>query len=530
MEITINEILMASFLEKTINEKPDIKEYLQDIEDLILNSNKKINSNLYVEKEIVKDKFAGIKNIWFIFKVNNKFIKLKANWTFHSYKELATLFVTKIIPLNIKVSNGVSIEINSSKIDGITFLSQMEQLKKQKKFILKYEDNSDIISAIELYENITIQQDKESETTIEIKKFGSPIEAYQVDYSAIKGLNIEYLKGQKSTFVNKNEADKVPKSSLSKNVYLIWTVNNISLPSGINNTLKSIIKDNGDLYTVDNPKELNKLENFVSLIDFKVKRKKKSNELFLITKELYTGDIAVNDHFAFINRLRHKKRSTMLSVMKDIKLERINNNNLFQFLFNNGNYDDVDNISDWARKIDLSKKHSSALFEKQKEAFNLSIDKFPITFIQGPPGTGKTHLITQIAKYYNDKKMNVLVSSQTNVAVENIIENLWNDKEYCDMPIKADYKKSQFSEINLVQNSLDKIKKILDLKNEVQNKILPIQSLAYESRVIGSTTTSSVLYAKRWKEFNDNIDVLIIDEISKSSVPELIRYVVNAKK
>lgn len=48
--------------------------------------------------------------------------------------------------------------------------------------------------------------------------------------------------------------------------------------------------------------------------------------------------------------------------------------------------------------------------------------------VQGPPGTGKTTLIKEIALQYYYKGKNVLILAKTNVAVDNILEKLIQDK------------------------------------------------------------------------------------------------------
>ncbi len=52
-----------------------------------------------------------------------------------------------------------------------------------------------------------------------------------------------------------------------------------------------------------------------------------------------------------------------------------------------------------------------------------------INIVQGPPGTGKTELILQLIKELNEKKLNVLVTSNVHVAIDNVSERLINEKE-----------------------------------------------------------------------------------------------------
>lgn len=60
---------------------------------------------------------------------------------------------------------------------------------------------------------------------------------------------------------------------------------------------------------------------------------------------------------------------------------------------------------------------------------NMSNDESPFMFVQGPPGTGKTTVITKlIEKLYKDG-MNVLVTSNTHVAIDNVVERVRGDKD-----------------------------------------------------------------------------------------------------
>lgn len=69
----------------------------------------------------------------------------------------------------------------------------------------------------------------------------------------------------------------------------------------------------------------------------------------------------------------------------------------------------------------------------QKKAINQALGREPLTVIQGPPGTGKTTVITEIVFQILDKEPNatILITSQTNDAVDNVLDNLLKN----DIPI-----------------------------------------------------------------------------------------------
>ncbi|MDD9799405.1 MAG: AAA domain-containing protein [Gammaproteobacteria bacterium] len=71
------------------------------------------------------------------------------------------------------------------------------------------------------------------------------------------------------------------------------------------------------------------------------------------------------------------------------------------------------------------------LNESQKKAVVGAVFQKPLFLIQGPPGTGKTTVIVEIIRQIlaANPKARVLVCSQTNMAVDNVIERLGDKKE-----------------------------------------------------------------------------------------------------
>lgn len=61
---------------------------------------------------------------------------------------------------------------------------------------------------------------------------------------------------------------------------------------------------------------------------------------------------------------------------------------------------------------------------RQKEAYVKALNAPDLFMIQGPPGTGKTTIITALVRYIISKEGKVLVSSETNIAVDNVLERI----------------------------------------------------------------------------------------------------------
>lgn len=71
-------------------------------------------------------------------------------------------------------------------------------------------------------------------------------------------------------------------------------------------------------------------------------------------------------------------------------------------------------------------------FEKmntsQKRAVKNAIECKDINLIQGPPGTGKTTVICEIVKYLTKNNKSILISSQNNLAVDNVLQRVGEEE------------------------------------------------------------------------------------------------------
>lgn len=60
----------------------------------------------------------------------------------------------------------------------------------------------------------------------------------------------------------------------------------------------------------------------------------------------------------------------------------------------------------------------------QKQAFLGAIGSSDLFLIQGPPGTGKTTVISELVNYITASNQKVLISSETHIAVDNVLERI----------------------------------------------------------------------------------------------------------
>jgi superfamily I DNA and/or RNA helicase len=143
--------------------------------------------------------------------------------------------------------------------------------------------------------------------------------------------------------------------------------------------------------------------------------------------------------------------------------------------------------------------------QKQAVALACALDGIHnvLEIVQGPPGTGKTTLIKEIALQYYDAGKNVLILAKTNVAVDNILEKLIEDKLRVLRTGNNIEFKSNLPYAPAVSTSNPVYMSMLEGTNKI---------------VLG---TPLGFYLDRNMETQD-YDIVIIDEASQMDVPETL--------
>lgn len=188
--------------------------------------------------------------------------------------------------------------------------------------------------------------------------------------------------------------------------------------------------------------------------------------------------------------------------------------------------------------------YMEGLNENQKAAFKMCIDGSPVSLIKGPPGTGKTHVINAIVQYITKElRKKVIISSQTHIAIDNVLDKLMTNYDviipnritnrknkysgteidktlYKTWATKFEEHNSRASESNIASMILADMKNFDGQKRMCYSEETETSDYA----VIGATTTTSAIAGRKGLEVLEGYDWLIIDEVSKCPITEVLRY------
>lgn len=223
---------------------------------------------------------------------------------------------------------------------------------------------------------------------------------------------------------------------------------------------------------------------------------------------------------------------------------------------------------------------NGSLDENQQEAVRkaLSLEsECEILLIQGPPGTGKTTTITEIVKQYQrfHKHYKILITSQSNQAVDNVLEKICVSKDNPsgeDKLFRIGNREEKMSEIakqytpgkvldKILKENRERIKHntITDSNPMIESKLQELQQgflktlETLSSKMANADTTKTkgkrdnetfrlftkdirlffgtLLGISSWKSFRDVVfDVAIVDEAGRATLSELLVPCIKAKR
>jgi tRNA A-37 threonylcarbamoyl transferase component Bud32 len=125
---------------------------------------------------------------------------------------------------------------------------------------------------------------------------------------------------------------------------------------------------------------------------------------------------------------QEEEKKRQLEAIKKVEFNDVQNRDLIHYLFNprdlQSKFLDIHTLEDIYQTDD--KGNPFVYSDNQQKAVINALNREPLTIIQGPPGTGKTTVITEIVFQILNKQPNakILITSQTNDAVDNVLDNL----------------------------------------------------------------------------------------------------------
>ncbi len=129
------------------------------------------------------------------------------------------------------------------------------------------------------------------------------------------------------------------------------------------------------------------------------------------------------------------------------------------------------------KEIEYQQKN---LNDSQKNAVVKCLNSDSIFLIQGPPGTGKTQTITELVYQYNKMGKKVAVSSQTHIAIDNVLERLPKEPNVLPIRMVSDKRRgnSEYLPDQLLENFYlnthkmfgDKIEKVESFSRNISAK------------------------------------------------------------
>lgn len=237
-----------------------------------------------------------------------------------------------------------------------------------------------------------------------------------------------------------------------------------------------------------------------------------------------------------------------ISAYRSFKVGQMQNSYLQSFLLDGNNV--VESIN--GRK-EIPVFLDKSLNDMQAEALKKAFLEDNFFMIQGPPGTGKTTVIKKLIKeaLRDDPTINILVASQANVAVDNVLKGLIynedrsfkNYKKYivrCGNEKKIDPTLKDVSLEFLYDTYLRELDERKNIDYEIYEKwktfLIPYKGinadigelLIRKKSIVGATCVG--ISKKNIGLERESFDLVIIDEAGKALPMELMIPIVRAKK
>ncbi len=135
-------------------------------------------------------------------------------------------------------------------------------------------------------------------------------------------------------------------------------------------------------------------------------------------------------------------------------------------------------------KTNYDYKSSFPPTESQREAIINGIKSKDAFLVMGPPGTGKTTVILEWIKYFvHEKHMRVLVSSQNNKAVDNVLERIIEEQGIDVLRIGSEAKLQENVKECMFENKIKTLRERIAVASKTNSEKLEELSLIWEKKL-----------------------------------------------
>lgn len=274
----------------------------------------------------------------------------------------------------------------------------------------------------------------------------------------------------------------------------------------------NVDRETGKLKTITNGKNKSYKLGYKHPLDVQLNQEKKEITIYYYLDDSafnVSGEYKLEDEIKNINKIISSEPILMNTASGDMALYSRGKKALENFYrgevknpWLSGYILEPENFADTYDRISYSDFEDNMILPlnpSQKKAVYKALNTNDIFLIQGPPGTGKTQTITEIIYQFNRLGKKVLLSSQSNIAIRNVIERLPNELDILPIRlINEENRSSKYTPDKIVDNLYKKInakynQKLIDFK-EYREKIEEL-----EQRVDSMISVYTGIKVKRQK-------------------------------
>lgn len=449
--------------------------------------------------------------------------------------------------VNFDSINGLETEINfsqpTSAISNDMLMSVLKLWSEDPNLVYNIEQFDEFMDLFEFYKELS--SERNNETSYKIDKISAPYFFISVDDAEIElkdSTNEEIL----------NQSGIIVGYKLRPEVY-----------EQLSNSIKDKVKNFVDIEVLGGRKVLNRINSIgfdcIYLSNYETITEDVVSQLaqFQVVTINFT-DVKLKLSGEVKNSKREYEFLNLYDMGQKIKVESIDNSlrlinqgasgaasELLRYLIGDADMPNKVHSSD-----EIKEKYMEGLNESQRKAFLMAIDGSPVSLIKGPPGTGKTHVINAIVQYIvKELDEKVIISSQTHIAIDNVLDKLMSNYDPI-IPNRITNRKNKYSSTDIDTTLYktwgvcfedhNKRAKNLDLATKIKASMTKFngkKQFSYSKEtdvadiaVIGATTTTSAISGKKGLKVLDGFNWLIIDEVSKCPITEVLRYLPYVEK